>query len=97
VFVTNQHIIYVPDAFTPNGDGVNDVYKVFPRGSLKFIDLAIYDRWGEKVFESYDQDKGWDGTFRGQMDDPGVYVYVLLVTFDDNFSFNKKGSISLIR
>ena len=97
VIVTNQHIIYVPNAFTPNGDGVNDVYKVFPRGSLKFLDLAIYDRWGEKVFESYDPDQGWDGTFRGQKDDPGVYVYVLLVTFDDNFSYNTKGSISLIR
>ena len=97
VIVTNQHIIYVPNAFTPNGDGVNDEYKVYPRGSLKFIDLAIYDRWGEKVFESNDQDKGWDGTFRGQKDEPGIYVYVLLVTFDDNFSYKNKGSISLIR
>jgi gliding motility-associated-like protein len=97
VIVINQHFIYVPNAFTPNGDGVDDVFYVFPRGEINFLDLKIFDRWGEKVFETHDLQGGWDGRYRGQLEDPGVFVYLLTVTFDDKVSITKHGSISLIR
>ena len=97
VIVVSQHIIYVPNAFTPNGDGVDDEFKVFPRGGIILLDLKIFDRWGEKVFETQDLNSGWDGRFKGELESPGIYVYTLNVTFDDNKSISKQGSISLIR
>ena len=87
----------MPNAFTPNGDGVDDEFKVFPRGGIILLDLKIFDRWGEKVYETQDLNAGWDGTFKGQIQSPGIYVYTLNVTFDDNKSISKQGSISLIR
>ena len=96
VIVVSQHFIYVPNAFTPNGNGTNDVYMVYPRGGIRYISLSIFNRWGEKVFETLDPGKGWDGTYKGQMQEPGVYIYTLGVTFDDNISISKKGSITLI-
>jgi gliding motility-associated-like protein len=96
VKVYSLHRIYVPNAFTPNGDGVNDIFYVFPIG-VKYIDLRIFDRWGEKVFESEDETRGWDGKYRSSIQEPGVYVYVLDVIFNDGYTVHDKGSITLIR
>jgi len=59
--------------------------------------LRVYDRWGEKVFETSDQSLGWDGTFRGKAVDPAVYVYYLEATCIGNEEFFKKGNVTLIR
>jgi gliding motility-associated-like protein len=88
--------IYVPNAFTPNGDGVNDEWLVFGTG-VKDIKATIYNRWGEKVFESDNQSQGWDGTYRGQMQPPGVYVYEVDVVYLSGEKTTKKGSLTLIR
>ncbi|PCJ24813.1 MAG: hypothetical protein COA97_09145 [Flavobacteriales bacterium] len=87
--------IFVPNAFTPNGDKENDV--LFVRGGLDEMTLKIYDRWGEKVFETKDQSIGWDGTYKGNPVDPGVFVYHLITKCADTDEVFKKGNITVIR
>jgi len=88
--------LYIPNAFTPNGDGVNDVWYVYGTG-VKDIQMTVFDRWGEKVFESTDQSHGWDGTYRGAQEPAGVYVYIVNVSYLDNQTLEKNGSLTLIR
>ena len=89
-------LTFVPNAFTPNNDGANDV--LYVRGQfIETFDLKIYDRWGELVFETQDKSQGWDGSFKGKELDPAVYVYHMnVVCIDGNSSF-EKGNITLIR
>jgi gliding motility-associated-like protein len=95
IFCVEPHI-FVPDAFTPDGDGKNDV--VFVRGNdIRDVFFTIYNRWGEKVFETKDQSFGWDGIYKGMKADPGVFDYYLEVTCVDDQKFFKKGNITLIR
>lgn len=94
--ICREPYIYVPNAFTPNGDNLNDILYVRSAVAAE-VRLVIYDRWGEKVFETTEQSRGWDGTHRGQACDPGVFVYYLGVTCFDEQVFEKKGNITLIR
>ncbi len=88
--------IFVPNAFTPNGDGNNDV--LFVRGRfISELDFKVFDRWGEKVFETTDQAVGWDGTYQGKAVDPAVYVYHLRVRCADGQELFKKGNVTVIR
>jgi gliding motility-associated-like protein len=88
--------VYIPNAFTPNNDNKNDVWKVFTSG-LKYFEATIFDRWGEKVFESADIQIGWDGTFKGAPVQPGVYTYLVNVTFLDGEVIKNKGSLTIIK
>jgi gliding motility-associated-like protein len=88
--------VFVPNAFSPNGDGENDVECVFGR-CIQSMYFAIYDRWGEKVFESTDQKQCWDGTYRGQLMNTAVFEYYLKATLVTGAAINKKGNISLVR
>jgi gliding motility-associated-like protein len=88
--------IFVPDAFTPNGDGNNDVLYVRSR-NIADMDLKIFDRWGELVFATTDQGKGWDGSYKGKPVDPAVYVYWLTVHCLDGQKFFTKGNVTVIR
>lgn len=96
VYVDDEYAIGLPNAFTPNGDGINDVYSIEGFGLTNVI-LKIFNRWGEKVFESYDSSYGWDGTFRGADQPLEVYVYVLKANRPDGRPFTQKGNISLLR
>ncbi|MEI7597034.1 MAG: gliding motility-associated C-terminal domain-containing protein [Bacteroidota bacterium] len=88
--------IFIPNAFSPDGDGFNDV--LYVRGNvIENLYFAIYDRWGEKVFETNDQSIGWDGTFRGKPLDPSVYVFYVEAGCISKEKFFKKGNITLIR
>lgn len=88
--------IFVPNAFTPNGDNKNDI--VYVRSNvMKSIYFVIYDRWGEKVFETQDLSQGWDGTYKGKPCDPGVFDYYMRAVCIDDKEFIKKGNITLIR
>ena len=88
--------MYVPNAFTPNDDKVNDV--LYVRGiCLESISFMIFNRWGEKVFETTDQKIGWDGTYKGEPLNTGVFVYRLEGKTHDGKSFTAKGNITLIR
>ncbi len=86
----------VPNAFTPNGDGLNDFIIVYHEGMTRMV-LRIYNRWGSQVFESRDPAFGWDGTFKGKILDPGVFVYDLYAEFRNYTSKRTTGSITLIR
>jgi gliding motility-associated-like protein len=89
-------VIYIPNIFSPNGDGINDILYVHGQG-IESMTLIIYDRWGEKVFESTDPAYGWDGSFRNKQVDSGVFVYFLkahLITGED---IKYKGNITVVR
>lgn len=86
----------VPLAFSPNDDGNNDILYVYG-GQIESITFDVYDRWGELVFSTKSQDKGWDGTFNGKKASSGVYVYKLRAVFTDGDVVNKNGDITLVR
>lgn len=86
----------VPTAFSPNGDGQNDILYVRGEG-LTTISLKIYNRWGQLVFETSDQSKGWDGTFNGIPQSVETYGYGLNVSFIDGSVKTVKGNITLMR
>jgi gliding motility-associated-like protein len=97
VMVKEPLDFYVPNAFSPgNQDGVNDVLKLYGN-SIKSIKFAVFNRWGEKVFESETQEKSWDGNYKGEPAPSGTYTYVAEVTYLNNLVKNKKGSVTLIR
>jgi gliding motility-associated-like protein len=92
-----QHIqAFIPNAFTPNGDGNNNYFQVYGVG-IKFVTMKIFNRWGEKVYESENMMQGWDGTFKGQPQDMGVFVYEAQITYLSNLTEFRKGSVTLIR
>jgi gliding motility-associated-like protein len=87
---------FVPNAFTPNGDGNNDVFMVFGQGISK-IDMQIFNRWGERVFQSNNQYDGWDGTFKGQLQNTDVFVYQVTATYLDGRTVDTNGTVTLLR
>ncbi len=95
-FICGDPYLYIPNAFSPNGDGENEI--LYVRGALvEEMVFRIYDRWGEMVFESFDRTDGWDGTFRGKALDPDVYDYYLDVTCVGGDEAIVKGNITLLR
>lgn len=96
VFVEFDNVIFVPNIFSPNNDNVNDILYVQGKGVAE-IKFYIYDRWGEKVFESDDLNKGWDGSFRGKEMNKAVFVYYLEATFIDGQKVTQKGDITLVK
>ncbi|MEI6123092.1 MAG: Ig-like domain-containing protein [Bacteroidota bacterium] len=91
-----EPVIYIPNIFSPNGDGNNDVVFVHGEG-VKSLSFQIFDRWGEKVFETTDIKVGWDGTIRGKDAAEAVYAYQLHATMNDGTTVKRKGNISLVR
>ncbi len=89
-------LVDVPNAFTPNGDGVNDVINVKAFG-IQTMDWKIFNRWGKQVYQGSNAKIGWDGRVNGQLQPQDVYVYVLDVTFTDGTKYRKKGDITLLR
>lgn len=92
----DEPFIYVPNGFSPNGDGRNDVLYVRGTG-IDEMYFVLYDRWGEKVFESSSQDIGWDGTFRGKLLNTDVFGYYLTVRCFNGQQYFKKGNVTLLR
>jgi len=88
--------IFVPNAFTPNGDGNNDVLYVYGT-NIKSLTFTVYDQYGEMIFRSLSQSSGWDGTYKGSREPVGVYVYILEATMNDGQAVKMKGSITLLR
>jgi gliding motility-associated-like protein len=88
---------YIPNAFTPNGDDVNDEFSVFGT-KIKSVSMRIFNRWGEKVFDSDDSQWAvWDGTYKGVGQPAGVYVYVAQIVYLDDVKKTREGSVTLIR
>ena len=94
--VCGPPFIFVPTAFTPNGDGENDV--LYVRGNfISTMTFTIYDRWGDKVFETNNKDIGWDGTRNGKELSSGVFGYYLRAVCGNGEVYFKRGNVTLIR
>jgi gliding motility-associated-like protein len=90
--------IYFPSAFTPNNDGKNDLFKMLGGNNLKDFHLVVYDRWGKKVFESFDYAKGWNGSLNGKLQASGTFVwYCEFKQGGSATRTNLKGTVTLVR
>ena len=107
IFVEKIRPVYIPSGFSPNGDGINDVFTVYADLDLitSIKSLSIYDRWGEQMFfkdemtpaEALQEMNGWNGEFRGEEMNPGVFVYHVLVEFIDGEEIFFQGDVTLVR
>ncbi|MCB0592543.1 MAG: PKD domain-containing protein [Phaeodactylibacter sp.] len=105
VAIERERGIFIPNAFTPDGSGHNDVFRIMNTNSglVSAPVLRVFDRWGELVYEALDcpaselQDCGWNGTFKGQKAEQGVYTYYAELLFADGFVRVAKGNVTLIR
>lgn len=88
--------VFIPNAFTPNDDGKNDNLLVYGV-SVTAATLQIFDRWGEKIYLTNDLGYGWDGTYKGQKANSGVYIYHADITLADGQKIFKTGNVTLIR
>ncbi len=95
-FTEPEEIIFVPDAFTPNGDGINDF--LFVRGELiDDLTFSVFNQWGERVFETTSLDTGWDGTYKGKDASACTYTYLVQATSVGGKKITKAGHVSIIR
>jgi gliding motility-associated-like protein len=103
IFVERDIDVYVPNIFSPNGDGINDRLIISGGEDVAVIEsLMIYDRWGDLVFSAKnilpgDPDAGWDGRSKGQSVNPGVFAYRMMVRFKDGRMENRYGDVTIIR
>lgn len=89
--------IYVPNAFSPNGDGKNDVFRPIPVGITEIAYFRIFDRWGNEVYETKDYLQGWNGYYKGKPADAGTYVWEVSGKDFNGRAWMKKGTVVLIR
>jgi gliding motility-associated-like protein len=98
----NEEDVFMPNVFSPNGDGENDTLMI-RSNFLKSVELYIYDRWGQRVFETKFETsnpqsvKWWDGKFNGTELAPDVYAYYFKVVCVDNRNYAKKGNVTIIK
>ena len=103
VRVNARQTLFVPNVFTPNGDGVNDVFTIYAGPDVRIIKrFMIFDRWGELVHEATEFapgsiNAGWDGTFKGKQMNPGVFVYYVEAETVDGRTATRKGDVTLAR
>ncbi len=88
--------IFIPDAFTPNGDGLNDKAKVLSTGEFKLTRFSIYNRFGERVFTTENVEEGWDGIWKGELQDLATYNYFAVGICGQDPVFYK-GTITLVK
>lgn len=94
--ICEEPALFIPNAFSPNGDGNNDLFRIRSR-YIDEIYLVVYDRWGERIFETRDPEQGWDGRYQGQLLSPDVYAFYLEVRCIGGAEFIRKGNVTLLR
>jgi gliding motility-associated-like protein len=104
VYVDERPAVYIPNAFSPDGDGVNDVFMIFAKDESvrKVRSFLVFDRWGEKVYEYYNFDpnnpaNGWDGMYRGQVLNPQVFGWFAEIEFINGKVILFEGDVTLVR
>lgn len=104
IYVKKEKLIYAPNAFSPNNDGINDYFTLFTGVDVKAIhSLRVFNRWGEMVFESAEdfepnvEPLGWDGQFNGQDMREGVYIFSALVEYEDGIKEVFSGEVNILR
>jgi gliding motility-associated-like protein len=99
----NGSQVFIPNTFTPNGDGVNDKFIVSGKGLGLITRMTVFNRWGQVMYDAQnipanDMTYGWDGTFQGQVLEPDVFMYVVEVKCEtQGTSFKFHGDISLVK
>ena len=101
ITVDKNATLYIPDVFSPNGDGENDFFFVQGKG-IAFVSVVVYDRWGEKMFESLsteanDKLLGWNGYYKGKPVNAAVFIYVVTGRYIGGAEFSKAGDFTLVR
>jgi len=102
IYIVEKESVFIPNTFSPNGDGFNDKWVIFTDQTVKQIKkLFIYDRWGESIFlqENFtpnDSSNGWDGKYKAKPLNSGVYIYYVLIEFEDGRVKEFKGDINLM-
>ncbi len=89
--------IYMPTAFTPGDDGRNDIIRPVMGFQYVLKEFSVFNRWGERVFSTRERNKGWDGKWRGRLQDPGAYIWTIKVADAQGKIIEKKGTVTLIR
>ena len=89
--------LYIPTAFTPNGDGKNDGLKPLLYGTVKKYRFVVYDRWGHVAFQTTEYTKAWDGTIAGVRQDPNVFIWICTYQLEGEELKNKRGTVMLVR
>lgn len=92
-----QMPVFIPNAFSPNGDGTNDVFRLGNISYQKLAAFKIFNRWGQQLFETMDPNKGWDGTQQGKPCNTDTYYYLVIINYPDGASKTFKGDLTLIR
>ena len=87
----------IPNAFSPNGDGKNDVFRIIHNNTVQLNYFRIFNRYGEMVFSTTDISKGWDGTYKGQMPLNGAYVYEISAYNTSGKTILRQGTFLLLR
>jgi gliding motility-associated-like protein len=96
VIIENNNFVFIPNTFSPNGDGKNDEFRVTIT-NIKSYHIKIFDRWGTSIFESGNINQSWKGDNRGQSVPPGTYFYMINATGTDDLPITKSGYITVIR
>lgn len=103
IFVNRKRDVYIPNVFSPNNDGQNDIFLIFAGDeAIRIKSFYVFNRWGEPMFELFgfqpnDPTYGWDGTHRGELMNGGVYVYMAEIEFVDGVTELFKGDVLLMR
>jgi gliding motility-associated-like protein len=96
VYITPHVSLYIPNAFSPNNNDRNEVFRAYGENIERF-EMWIFNRWGQEVFYSADMDHGWNGTFKGAPVENDVYVYRILYRAKDGTEGRPIGSVTLVR
>lgn len=98
IIIYSSCTVFVPNAFTPNNDGLNDVFRILNGVKTQNFNLKIFNRWGQPVFESKDWKQGWDGRFKGTLQPTGNFVWFMkYIDTRTNKPVERKGDVTLIR
>lgn len=89
--------LMIPNAFSPNNDGQNDVFVINNITDEKLIDFKIFNRWGTIVFRTSNPGEGWDGMYKGEVQPVGTYGYVIRIGYPDGYIETYKGTLTLIK
>jgi len=84
VYVLDESLFYIPNAFIPNNDGLNDIFKPIISNTSNY-NFKIFNRWGKLIFETNDTNEGWDGTYKSQLAEIGIYTYKITYRFKNNY------------
>jgi gliding motility-associated-like protein len=97
VYVNYNDNLLIPSAFTPNGDGRNDEFRIVNATFQRLMEFRVFNRWGQEVFSTTDIRKGWDGTWKGVPQDMGAYQYLIRVAYPDGRVETYKGDVSIVK